>query len=106
MTESQKTNYRMLVEHFAKRNEQRESNAAAAKKETLKEETELESLKKTDPEEKSKKKTDPEDNSNNILMELRKAANHPLLRRTIYNGEKIEQMAKLIMKVIHELFSQ
>ena len=31
-----------------------------------------------------------------VLMEFRKAANHPLLRRTIYNSQKLEQMAKLI----------
>ncbi len=51
----------------------------------------------------SKKPTDKkenEDSSTNILMELRKAANHPLLRRVIYDNDKLKQMAKLIMKVI------
>ena len=39
-----------------------------------------------------------EDSSSNILMELRKAANHPLLRRCIYDNDKIKQMAHLVMK--------
>ena len=33
-----------------------------------------------------------------ICIELRKAANHPLLRRCIYNDDKLKQMAKLILK--------
>lgn len=37
--------------------------------------------------------------SSNIIMELRKCANHPLLKRTIYNDDKIKEMAKLIMRV-------
>ena len=41
-----------------------------------------------------------EDSSSNIFMELRKAANHPLLRRVIYDNDKLKQMAKLILKVI------
>lgn len=35
----------------------------------------------------------------NILMELRKAANHPLLLRRIYNDELLRTMAKEIMRV-------
>ncbi|KAI8334796.1 SNF2 family N-terminal domain-containing protein [Chlamydoabsidia padenii] len=35
---------------------------------------------------------------NNIVMQLRKAADHPLLFRHIYNDDKIKQMAKDIMK--------
>ena len=31
-------------------------------------------------------------------MELRKAANHPLLRRCMYDDEKLQKMAKLVMK--------
>lgn len=34
----------------------------------------------------------------NIIMELRKAANHPLLRRCIYTDAKILEMAKLVFK--------
>ncbi len=45
-----------------------------------------------------KKAKENEDSSSNIIMELRKGANHPLLRRTIYTDEKLKQMAKLIMK--------
>ena len=30
-------------------------------------------------------------------MELRKAANHPLLRRCLYDDEKLKKMAKLVM---------
>jgi SWI/SNF-related matrix-associated actin-dependent regulator of chromatin subfamily A containing DEAD/H box 1 len=37
-------------------------------------------------------------NSNNILMELRKAANHPLLRRCLYDEVKLKEMAKRVKK--------
>ena len=47
---------------------------------------------------KPNEKKENEDSSSNIFMELRKAANHPLLRRIIYDTEKLKQMAKLIMK--------
>lgn len=46
------------------------------------------------------KKVDLKEHSaSNVLMELRKAANHPLLRRVIYNDEKIDEMARLVFKV-------
>lgn len=35
-----------------------------------------------------------------VLMELRKAANHPLLRRCFYDDEKIKDMAHIILKVL------
>lgn len=38
-------------------------------------------------------------NPANIIMELRKAANHPLLRRSLYNNEKLQKMAALILTV-------
>lgn len=47
-------------------------------------------------EKKEKEKT--EDSSSNIIMELRKTANHPLLRRIIYDDETIKKMAKIITK--------
>lgn len=34
------------------------------------------------------------------LMEFRKAANHPLLRRCLYTDDKIKEMAHIIMRVI------
>jgi hypothetical protein len=34
-----------------------------------------------------------------ILMELRKAANHPLLRRCLYDDSRVVKMANLIMTV-------
>jgi SWI/SNF-related matrix-associated actin-dependent regulator 1 of chromatin subfamily A len=43
---------------------------------------------------------------NNIIMELRKAANHPLLRRAIYTDEKIKEMAKKVMTVREVLFKK
>ena len=46
-----------------------------------------------------KKIKSTDDNSSNILMELRKGANHPLLRRCIYDDQKLKEMAKLILKV-------
>lgn len=42
----------------------------------------------------------PEMNSSNVLMDLRKAANHPLLFRRLFNDEKIEQMSKDCLKEI------
>lgn len=51
-----------------------------------------------------KKKTDPNNTTGihymAMLLELRKAAIHPLARRTIYTDEKIRSMAKIIMTVI------
>lgn len=35
-----------------------------------------------------------------VLMEFRKAANHPLLRRCLYTDDKIKEMAHIIMRVI------
>lgn len=43
-----------------------------------------------------KKEKDKEDSSSNIIMELRKTANHPLLTRVHYDDEKVKKMAKLI----------
>jgi hypothetical protein len=34
----------------------------------------------------------------NIMMQLRKAANHPLLHRTLYTTETLQQMSKAIMR--------
>ncbi|KAI5965429.1 FUN30 [Candida theae] len=42
-------------------------------------------------------KTDPIPTSSNVLMQLRKAALHPLLFRVRYTDEKIKSMAKAIM---------
>lgn len=52
---------------------------------------------------KEKKIKENEDSSANIIMELRKAANHPLLRRSLYDEEKLKKMAKLVLKVILKL---
>ena len=42
-------------------------------------------------------KNDPVPTSSNVLMQLRKAALHPLLFRSIYDDAKLRQMAKAIM---------
>lgn len=42
-------------------------------------------------------KSDPIPTSSNVLMQLRKAALHPLLFRVIYDDEKLKLMAKAIM---------
>ena len=47
----------------------------------------------------SKKKKD-NNRFKNIIMELRKAADHPLLFRHIYDDAKLRKMSKAIMKVI------
>ena len=38
-----------------------------------------------------------------MLMQLRKAANHPLLHRTHYTDEKIQEMSKVLAEVTYEL---
>lgn len=38
------------------------------------------------------------ENSSNILMDLRKAANHPMLFRRLYDDAKIAQMARDCLK--------
>ena len=35
-----------------------------------------------------------------VFMQLRKAANHPLLMRSIYDDDKLSQMAQLLAQVI------
>ena len=41
---------------------------------------------------------------NNILMTLRKAANHPLLLRSLYTDENLLEMAKKYCKVLTDYF--
>ena len=41
---------------------------------------------------------------NNILMTLRKAANHPLLLRSLYTDETLLEMAKKYCKVLTDYF--
>jgi len=40
----------------------------------------------------------PNDSSSNVLMDLRKAANHPMLFRRLYDSTKIRQMSKDCLK--------
>jgi SWI/SNF-related matrix-associated actin-dependent regulator 1 of chromatin subfamily A len=42
--------------------------------------------------------TDSKKDANNVLMQLRKAASHPLLFRKIYNDDKLKVLSKEIMK--------
>ncbi|CAO3631257.1 unnamed protein product [Cunninghamella blakesleeana] len=49
-------------------------------------------------EESDKNKNQITDKLRNTVMQLRKAADHPLLFRRLYNDDKIKQMAKTIMK--------
>lgn len=76
MTERQGLEYKKLVSNYLQRSE-----------EILKE--------NVNDKEVEKSKT----SWSNIIMQLRKAANHPLLIRSLYNDQKIKEMAKLIMKV-------
>jgi SWI/SNF-related matrix-associated actin-dependent regulator 1 of chromatin subfamily A len=39
-----------------------------------------------------------DDTTNNVLMDLRKAASHPLLFRTHYDDTKLKQLAKACLK--------
>ncbi|EDQ92254.1 uncharacterized protein MONBRDRAFT_14642 [Monosiga brevicollis MX1] len=44
---------------------------------------------------------DPSGRTNNVLMQLRKMANHPLLHRCHYKDDKLAQMAKQILRDPH-----
>lgn len=35
----------------------------------------------------------------NVMMQLRKMANHPLLHRQYYTAEKLKEMSQLMLKV-------
>jgi len=110
MTLRQGKEYKKLVEHFKERKEiiLRDAQEAAEKKKSDKNskkttnyEEIMEIIEKNNTAAARKKATEEErakESSSNILMELRKAANHPLLRRVLYNNDKIAEMAKLVFK--------
>ena len=81
MPERQRIEYEELINSYVKRSEE---------------------IVKEAEEEKSSIKN--KSNPANIIMELRKAANHPLLRRCLYDDEKLKQMAKLVMTVSFIIF--
>lgn len=114
MTQRQNKEYNSLIEYYKARKDQimveaqekAEKVAADKAKKLMKSDNNnakniediyeiINSNNKKVNEDKNKSK---EDSSSNILMELRKAANHPLLRRSIFNDDKLKQMARLIMK--------
>ncbi|PIO37654.1 hypothetical protein AB205_0082080, partial [Aquarana catesbeiana] len=39
----------------------------------------------------------------NVMMHLRKMANHPLLHRQYYTAEKLRSMSKLMLKILHSV---
>lgn len=110
MTQRQTKEYSNLISYYKKRKDQllieseekalQEKKAKEAKAKVPNKIEEIYEIMETN---KAKAKPKAETNANemtsaNIIMELRKAANHPLLRRCVYDNEKIKQMAKLIMK--------
>lgn len=107
MTLRQGKEYTRLVDQFKARKEQllkdAEENAErkAAGKAANVSSNYMEVMELVSEQNKKKRaaEKDKVDSSSNVLMELRKAANHPLLRRVLYNDDKIMEMAKLIMKV-------
>lgn len=110
MSTRQEKEYNNLISYYKKRKDQllleqtEKANSIKAKKlkgtvVTSKIDEILEIMSSTEPKPKAKDKKETEDSSSNILMELRKAANHPLLRRVIYDNDKLKQMAKLVTKV-------
>lgn len=120
MTRHQAKSYKELVDHYNQRKEElikeleakREAEAQASKESTkiaansssatqlLQEISEIVTSSANLGKKKNEKQKvlEKEDSSSNIIMELRKTANHPLLRRVIYNDEKVKQMAKVITK--------
>ncbi len=116
MTEHQTKEYGSLIEYYKKRKDQllKEANERAEKAlaeqnnkkkgiETENKYSDILEIVEMDANKKraqqnEKKAEENKDNTSNIIMELRKAANHPLLRRSHYNDDRLKQMAKLIMK--------
>lgn len=109
MTQRQTKEYNNLISYYKKRKDQllleNEEKALEEKKakEAKKAPSKIDEVYEIMDANKPKAKPKAETNSNemapaNIIMELRKAANHPLLRRCIYDNDKLKQMAKLIMK--------
>ena len=103
MTLRQGKEYKNLLTKYKERKERilLASQEAAETKKNLKKSNEEINLNS------DMKKVDLKEHSaSNVIMELRKAANHPLLRRVIYNDEKIDEMARLVFKVSFLLSNQ
>ena len=119
MTQHQTKEYNTLIEYYKKRKDQLLKEAAEKAEKALSERLKAENKKSSNEENNKyteiieiidentkqkraqlneKKAKENEDSSSNIIMELRKAANHPLLRRTLYTDDRLKQMAKHIMK--------
>jgi SWI/SNF-related matrix-associated actin-dependent regulator of chromatin subfamily A containing DEAD/H box 1 len=113
MSTRQEQEYKNLIAYYKKRKdeilleqtekaniEKNKKLKASSNKASSKMDEILEIMNSDLPNNKNKsEKKETSDSSSNILMELRKAANHPLLRRVLYDNDKLKQMAKLIMKV-------
>lgn len=114
MAQRQLKDYNNLIEYYKKRKDQflkqmeEKANEEKEKKKNASSKTKSNNAISDDifdilqDQEKAKKKADAkiketEDSSSNILMELRKASNHPLLRRNLYDDEKLKKMARLVM---------
>jgi hypothetical protein len=82
MTERQNKEYLTLISNYVQRSEEI-----------------LETVQIEKPTSANNNNNNNKANASNIIMELRKCANHPLLRRSLYDEKKLKQMAKLIMKV-------
>ena len=82
MSERQNREYLSLISNYVNRSEEV-----------------LESVEKYDDKNNKQAAQNSISSASNIIMELRKCANHPLLRRCLYDDTKLKKMARLITKV-------
>ncbi|KAL7636614.1 UNVERIFIED_CONTAM: hypothetical protein RMT77_013391 [Armadillidium vulgare] len=106
MSERQEKMYNTTVQVLSKRAEEMKKELEKMKLQDLEELDELQGTRGSSVSrgnKKTGKKIQPgEDSSSNMLMKLRKLANHPLLLRSIYTDEKINEMAKILKKSTHK----
>jgi SWI/SNF-related matrix-associated actin-dependent regulator 1 of chromatin subfamily A len=98
-SERQLKEYLKLIDVFRskKADEKQKTNDAKAEKKAAKAEKRVKSVEESNELKKLHINIDDDTSkAGHILMELRKAANHPLLRRSIYDDDKLKKMAKLV----------
>ena len=102
MSTKQKRIYESLVEKLSKKALEMKQNLENLKIKDLTELEELEATSGNKSPEKKKSIITNEDNSANMVMTLRKCANHPLLLRNFYDNDKISKISKILHKTTHK----
>ena len=93
--------YKDLVSRYSKRAIEMKQEIENMKVKELTELEELEASSDFNSPEKRKERPVCEDSGANIIMILRKCANHPLLLRGLYTKEKINEISKILHKTTH-----